>query len=135
MNQQEQTRTSIVAAVARLRAQLVSANAQTVGVNLSEQYLVVTLQGALCDAEKQYAQDRSAKNRLEELYTHLFDAAKYGLDDVIGDILGRRVQRSTISIDPMLGDATLVFVLGQGLPNTRAEPQEHQEGNEYVEHK
>jgi len=63
------------------------------------------------DHTRRYAQERSSRERLEKLYAEVFDAAKPELDAAIADIVGRPVQRSRISIDPVLGDVILVVVI------------------------
>ena len=110
MNEQDQMQRRVIEAVTCFENRSMAVKPEAVTVNLSEPYLIVTIRGAICEAERRYAQDRSSRERLEKLYAGVFDAAKPELEVAIADILGRPVRRSRISIDPMLGDAILVFV-------------------------
>ncbi|MCE5328072.1 MAG: DUF2294 domain-containing protein [Planctomycetaceae bacterium] len=110
MNEQEQMQSCVIEVVTRFENRSMAITPEAVTVNLSEPYLIVTLRGAICEAERRYAQERSSRELLEKLYTDVFDAAKSELEGAIADILRRRVQRSRITIDPMLGDAILTFV-------------------------
>jgi uncharacterized protein YbcI len=110
MNEQGQTQRRVIEAVTRFENRSMAARPEAVTVSLSEPYLIVTVRGAICEAERRYAEDRSSRERLEKLYVDVFDAAKPDLEAAIADIVGRQVRRSRISIDPMLGDAILVFV-------------------------
>lgn len=122
MNEQDQVQRRIIEAVTRFENQLMAVRPDTVAVSLSRPYLIVTLRGAICEAERRYAQDRRSRGLLERLYVDIFNAAKPELETAIGNILGRRIRRSRISIDPVLGDAILVFVFGEDSEMERTEP-------------
>jgi uncharacterized protein YbcI len=122
MDEQDQVQRRVIEAVTRFENRCMAVRPDAVTVNLSEPYLIVTLGGAICEAEKRYAQDRSCRELLEKLYADVFDAAKPELEAAMADILGRCIRRSRISIDPMLGDVILVFVLGQVAETKRTGP-------------
>lgn len=134
MSEPNQVQERIITAVTWFESQSMALKSEAITVNLSEPYLIVTLRGAICQAERQYAQDRSSRELLEKLYADVFDVAKHGLDAAVGSILGRHVQRSRMSVDPMLGDAILVFVLGPGVdtekmkPSGKTQPPDNREG-------
>lgn len=110
MNEKDDLQRRVIEAVARFENRSMAVSPESIAVSLSEPYLIVTLRGAMSEAEKRYAQERSSRELLEKLHADVFDAAKPELEAAIADILGRHVRRSRISIDPMLGDAILVFV-------------------------
>lgn len=113
MNEQDLVQKKIAEAVTRFESRSMAIEPQNVSVSFSEPYLIVTLRGAISAAERKYAQQRPSRERLEKLYDEVFEAVKAELETIIAGILGRMVHRSRISIDPMVGDAILVFVLGQ----------------------
>lgn len=122
MSDQDQVDRKIIEAVTRFENQSMAVRPDAVTISLSEPYLIVTLRGAISAAERSYAQERPSRELLEKLYVDVFDAAKVGLEATVAGILGRTIQRSRITIDPTLGDAILVFVLGQANPTKTSLP-------------
>lgn len=125
MDKQAQMERKIIDAVARFESQSMALWPEETSANLTDTHLIVTLRGAIPAAERDYAQERLARERLEALYAEVFRAAKAELEAAIADVLDRVVRGSRISIDPKLGDAILVFVLGQArLTGTKHHPGE-----------
>lgn len=78
-------------------------------VDLHPDNLVVTVSGATCPAEKDYARDGEAREFLERFYGELFDVIKPILEARIREILGRQVRRSRLTIDPESGAGVILL--------------------------
>lgn len=104
-----QVHQKIIEAVRRFEDQLMAVKPTTITVNESDDYLFVALGGAMCEAERRYAEENDSRHLLEELYDGVFDAAKAELEQVISELIGRRIVQSKFTIDPALGNAILVF--------------------------
>jgi uncharacterized protein YbcI len=89
-----------------------TARPQDAAVAFCEPYLIVTLGGVLSPAEREYAQQQLPRQRLEKLYAEVFEAVEAQLQVAVAAIVGRSVCGSRISIDTLLGDAIVTFVLG-----------------------
>ncbi len=115
MSAQDQAHRQIAEVVQRFEEQLTATGPSEVLIDNTDDYLLVTLRQALCKAERLYVQEPEAHTRLEELYIDVYNAAKEQLENSIAAILGRRVLRSRVSIDPLRGDVMLIFVFREEL--------------------
>lgn len=122
MDKHGQIERNIIDVVSRFESQAMAFRPESVSASLADPNLIVTLRGAIPAAERNYAQERPPRELLERLYREVFDAAKAELEAAIADILGRVVRGSRIAIDPELGDAILVFVLGQARLTITTQP-------------
>ncbi len=98
-------------AIARFAREQMAVGAMVTSVDVHPESVVVTLRGATCPAERNYAQDKQASERLQVLYDKLFDAARPQIEFAVADILGQPVRRSKMSIDPESGDCVILFTL------------------------
>lgn len=94
-------------------------------VDLHDTCILVTLRQVVCAAERNYARERLSRELLEKLYAEAFGAVKTELETAVTQIVGRQVHQSRISVDPIVGDAILVFMLGQGEPSVRQEREDN----------
>ena len=92
-----------------------SARPQSILVDLHDSHLIVTLRQIICPAEREYARDRSSRERLERLSCEAFDAVKAELEKGVTRIVGRRVRQSRISLDPPTGDAILMLFMEESM--------------------
>lgn len=99
----------IIDAVRVFEEKLMAAHPTTITVNESNEHLFVMLDGAISQAERRYGEEDKSRRLLEELYSDVFNAVKSELMETLSQITGRPVARSSISIDPAMGTATLVF--------------------------
>ncbi|MDP6546951.1 MAG: Na-translocating system protein MpsC family protein [Phycisphaerae bacterium] len=111
MNKQDQLKQQIVEAVSRFQKDQLAVTCESLTVDFHPDNLVVTLSGATCPAEREYAQDRNARELLERFYNELFTVIKPILEGQIQEILGRKVRRSRLSIDPCSGVGVILLAL------------------------
>jgi len=111
MDIQDWAKQQIVEAVCRFQKEQLSLTPQSVSVSLLPDHLVVTLRGAACLAERDYARDTQARLLLETLYGKVFDAVRPALESVIGQILERTVRHSKLVVDAESGDGVILFSL------------------------
>lgn len=110
MDTQESLKQRVVEAVVKFEKDQMSVTPESVSVDFHPNAVVVTLQGATCPAEKQYARNKQARALLEGFYSQVFDATKPILEASIEDILGHRVERSRLSVDPESGDGVILIM-------------------------
>jgi uncharacterized protein YbcI len=99
-----------------------SVTPQSVAVDLQDSHLLVTLRGAMCLAERAYASDDRARELLERLYSESFDTVKSALESAITEITHRPIERSRMDVDPLSGDAAILFTFGGAMPPQAAPP-------------
>jgi uncharacterized protein YbcI len=83
-----------------------------VTVALSDATLVVTLHGALSEAEKALARTPEGAAKLQEYHRQLFAGASGSLCEEVARHTGVAVREATADIETTTGTAVLVFVLG-----------------------
>jgi len=111
MNKRDQLKQQIVEAVSSFQKDQLAVVCESITVDCHPDNLVVTLSGATCQAERVYAQDREARELLERFYNELFEVIKPILEGKIQDILGRKVRRSKLNIDPGSGAGVILLAL------------------------
>ena len=111
MDNQESVKQRVVEAVVKFEKDQMSVTPESVSVDFHPNAVVVTLQGAMCPAEKQYARNKQARALLEGFYSQVFDATKPILEASIEDVLGQRVERSRLSVDPESGNSVILVML------------------------
>ena len=116
MATQERLQQQVVETVTRFQNDQMSVTPELVSVDFHPRCVVVTLQGATCPAEKNYARDRQGRELLGRFYNELFNATKPILEASITEILGRTVQQSSLSIDPESGNGVILFTFICGSP-------------------
>jgi uncharacterized protein YbcI len=79
---------------------------------LSDDALVITLHGALSEAEKALAQDPEGATRLQEFHRQLFASAAGKLRGEIERITGVKVREATPEIEPNTGTVIRTFTTG-----------------------
>jgi uncharacterized protein YbcI len=84
----------------------------SVTVVLSEDALVITLHGALSEAEKALARDPRGAAQVQEFHTQLFAAAAGTLRSAIERITGTQVREAAAEIEPGTGSVVKVFATG-----------------------
>jgi len=106
---QERLKQQVVETVTRFQKDQMSVSPELVSVDFHPRCVVVTLQGATCPAEQNYARDRQGRELLGRFYDELFNATKSTLEVAITEILGQAVQQSSLSIDPESGNGVILF--------------------------
>ncbi|MGH8631556.1 MAG: DUF2294 domain-containing protein [Burkholderiales bacterium] len=85
---------------------------KSVTVVLSDDTLVITLHGALSEAEKNLAKDPDGAAQLQEFHRQLFASAAGTLRREIERITGAKVRESAAEIEPNTGTVVKVFTTG-----------------------
>ena len=111
MDNQDRVKQQIVQAVSDFQRSQLAVTCESIAVDFHPDTLVVTLRGATCPAERDYARDREAQELLERFYDKLFDVIKPVLEAKIQDILGRQVEGSRLNIDPESGVGVILLKL------------------------
>ena len=105
--------------------QLTGHQPRSVTVVLSEETLVITLQGALSPAEKALAKNPAGANQVQEFHRQLFANASGSLREEIKRITGVEVRDASEEVEPpsgamvkvfTTGTKVQVFLLAQGVP-------------------
>jgi uncharacterized protein YbcI len=84
-----------------------------IAVDLHAGSVVVTIQGASCQAEKDLAHDEQARELLERLHRRVFEVSRPALETAIERIVGKPVERSRLSVDPETGERVLFCTLSR----------------------
>ena len=111
MNGQNRLKQQIVEAVSSFQRDQMAVTCESITVNFHTDTIVVTLDGASCPAEKDYAQNREARELLERFYGELFDVIKPILEARVQEILGRQIRQSRLNIYPQSGAGVIVLAL------------------------
>ncbi len=111
MDKEDRLKQEIVKVVTRFESDQMSVRPESVSVTLQARALLVTLRGATCPAEQNYARGRQGRELLERLYGEVFDTAKPILEAAIEGILEQKVERSRLSVDTESGDGVILFTL------------------------
>jgi len=111
MNGQSQLKRQIVEAVSSFQRDQMAVICESITVNFHTDTIVVTLDGVTCPAEKDYAQNREARELLERFYGELFDVIKPILETRVQEILGRQIRQSRLNIYPESGAGVIVLAL------------------------
>ena len=85
---------------------------KSVTVVLSGETLVITLHGALSQAEKDLAKSPTGAARVQEFHRQLFTSASDSLRQEIKRITGVEVREATAEIEPATGTVVGVFTSG-----------------------
>ena len=86
--------------------------ASAVSVVISEDVLVVTLHGALSDAERSLAQSPEGARRVQEFHREMFAHSSQQLRDQIKEIIGRPVSEAIAEVEPKSGSVIHAFSSG-----------------------
>lgn len=81
-------------------------------VVLSDDALVITLHGALSEAEKALAKDSEGAAKVQEFHRQLFTSAAGTLRQEIEKIIGVKVREATAEIEPNSGTVVKAFASG-----------------------
>lgn len=84
----------------------------SVTVVLSDDALVITLHGALSEAEKALAKHPNGAAKVQEFHSRLFDTAADTLRRDIERITGAKVREASAEIDPPQGSVMRAFAGG-----------------------
>ncbi len=84
----------------------------SVTVVLSDDALVITLHGALSEAEKALAKDPNGAAQVQEFHRQLFASAAGTLRQEIERITGAKLREATAEIEPSQGAIMKVFATG-----------------------
>jgi uncharacterized protein YbcI len=102
-----------IAQAARVFEQEVTGHGpRSVTVVLSDDALVITLHGALSEAEKALAQNPDGMAQLREFHQQLFASAVDSLRQEIERIIGVKVCEATADVEPSTGTVVKVFSTG-----------------------
>jgi uncharacterized protein YbcI len=85
---------------------------KSVTVVLSDDALVITLHGALSEAEKALAKDPNGAAKVQEFHQQLFASAAGTLRTEIERITGVKVREATAEIEPSTGAVVRAFASG-----------------------
>lgn len=85
---------------------------QSVTVVLSDDVLVITLHGALSEAEKALAQAPEGAKQVQEFHRQLFAVSAESLRKDIEGITGVKVREATADIEPSTGMVMKAFTSG-----------------------
>lgn len=109
VNEQDRLKQQIVQAVSSFQRTQLAVTCDSIAVDFHNDNLVVTLRGATCPAERDFARDKKARELLERFYGELFDVIKPILEAKIQEILGRQIRRSRLNIDPESGAGVILL--------------------------
>jgi uncharacterized protein YbcI len=85
---------------------------QSVTVVLSDDALVITLHGALSEAEKALARDPDGAAQVQEFHRQLFASAAGTLREEIEQITGVKVREASADVEPASGAVVRAFASG-----------------------
>lgn len=85
---------------------------RSVTVVLSDDSLVITLHGALSEAEKAMALDPDGAAKVQEFHQQLFASAAHALREEIERITGVKVREAAAEIEPSSGTVVRAFTSG-----------------------
>jgi uncharacterized protein YbcI len=85
---------------------------KSVNVILSDDALVITLRGALSEAEKALAKDPEGAAKVQEFHRQLFASAAGTLRQEIERITGAKVREATAEMEPSSGTVVRAFASG-----------------------
>ena len=85
---------------------------ESVTVVLSDDALIITLRGALSEAEKALARDPDGAAKVQEFHRQLFASAAGTLRQEIERITGVKVREATAEIEPSTGTVVLASASG-----------------------
>jgi uncharacterized protein YbcI len=85
---------------------------RSVTVVLSDDALVITLHGALSEAEKAMAKDPEGAAKVQEFHRQLFASAAGTLRQEIERITGVKVREATAEVEPSAGTVVRAFASG-----------------------
>jgi uncharacterized protein YbcI len=85
---------------------------KSVTVVVSDDALVITLHGALSEAEKTLAQNPAGAAKVQEFHRQLFASASETLREEIESITGVKVREAKAEIEPSTGTLVEVFATG-----------------------
>jgi len=111
MDKQERLKQQVMDAVGTFQRNQMLVSPESVSVDFHSHSVVVTLQGASCPAERDYARERRGREMLGRFYEELFNATKLTLEMAITEILGRPIRRSKLTVDAESGDGVILFAL------------------------
>jgi phosphoenolpyruvate carboxykinase (GTP) len=83
-----------------------------VAVTLGAESVVVSLQGVTSPAERDFAKDREGKRLLDRFYEEIFEVSRPVFETAVADVLGRTIERSTLTVDARRGSAVILISLG-----------------------
>src|SRR5436190_22662350 len=113
MNQTRSTVAQQIAQAASAFEQRLTGHApRSVTVVLSEDTLVITLQGALSEAEKVLARSLEGAAQVQEFHRQLFHASFDSLRQEIKRITGVEVREAVAEIEPATGTVVKAFTTG-----------------------
>jgi uncharacterized protein YbcI len=110
--------------VARFEREVMAIRPGSVAVDLHPCAAVVTMHGIGSQAERDYAKESPGKELLERLYSETFNVVRGELEALLERVLGRKVRRSILTLDPETGDGVILIAFADGPSATGGEPQE-----------
>lgn len=102
----------IAYAAAAFEQQRTGNTPKSVTVVLSDTTLVITLHGALSEAEKALARSPEGAARIQDFHRQLFTNASDSLRQEIKKITGVEVREATAEVEPTTGTVVGVFTTG-----------------------
>lgn len=112
MSEENSVKSQVEEAVGRFVGDYLKVTPKSVSTDIHAADIVVTLQGIVPPAEKDFAESAPEKRALlEECYSKAFETTKGEVERMLEDILGRAVESSMLHIDPRSGNAVMVFNL------------------------
>lgn len=88
---------------------------KAISVDIHSQSVIVILEGVSHPAEINMAKERFSRELIEKMYSELFNVSKAILQSRMERLLHRSVDRSFFAIEPLFGNAVIVFFLSGGL--------------------
>ena len=88
---------------------------KSISVDLHSQSVIVILEGVSHPAEINMAKEKFSRELIEKMYAELFNVSKPILQSKMERLLHRSVDRSFFAIEPLFGNAVIVFFLSGGL--------------------
>ncbi len=113
MDQPKSNRAKQIAEVAKaFEQERTGHRPKSVTVVLSDDALVITLHGALSEAEKALARDPNGAAKVQEFHQQLFASAAGPLRTEIERITGVKVREATAELEPKAGQVVRAFASG-----------------------
>ncbi len=108
-----ETKERIITAVATFGREQMDLWPVSILASYESDTLYVMLEGITFPAEKACAKDQASQDLLDKYYEQTFDVGKRVLEEEIEKIMGRKIERSTFSVDSIAGNGIIQLRLGE----------------------
>ena len=111
MNTQEGLDQQVVKVVTKFTDEYLKMTPESVLVDIHPHCVLVTLQGIVSPAEKDYARGEQACELIEKCYSSSFNIIRRPLEKALGRILGQLIESSVLRVVLESGNCVMIFNL------------------------